>query len=453
MYDTFSNSTLTISADSGKNDQHGLYRDQMYSKLWNYEKLYDRTGQDQHVSWAWKAPHPKHHERGWNAFGCEPLPIATRAWTLQERLASNRVLHYTDQEMAWECNGGTQCECGREATLRTYTFRGGEFQYLLNEQPEVVYQVWNNIVSHYSDRSITERTDRLPALSGLAKEFRKCMYEAIGKAPIYLAGLWKEALAAGLVWRTRKLTKRLEKTKLGPSWSWVSLECPVFYFKYEFGDHSGDQPLSLNMFPFRSEIDVLGAKVTLSTTDSTGQVAGGEIVLAGRAVELTFDPRAGPMKETERSEPDTLLYTVGDANDNSDMRHQYDSMPGHTREGDDVHPISKLFPRPDEACVNLYDDTNHLVKFWPDELDAEVELGKEHDSLLCMLVGEEQWLPRPGIEQNKLGENEGTRYMFYLMLKPSHVHGRYERAGLLMLPSEDKIPAFNDAQKTDVAII
>ncbi|KAK3389989.1 heterokaryon incompatibility protein-domain-containing protein, partial [Podospora didyma] len=38
-------------------------------------------------------------------------PLLTRGWVFQERVLSPRVLHFCAQEMVWECNTTSMCEC------------------------------------------------------------------------------------------------------------------------------------------------------------------------------------------------------------------------------------------------------------------------------------------------------------------------------------------------------
>ncbi|KAK5657170.1 hypothetical protein OQA88_3227 [Cercophora sp. LCS_1] len=40
------------------------------------------------------------------------FPLLTRAWVYQERLLSPRVVHFTPDELSWECNRSIRCQCG-----------------------------------------------------------------------------------------------------------------------------------------------------------------------------------------------------------------------------------------------------------------------------------------------------------------------------------------------------
>ena len=39
-------------------------------------------------------------------------PLLRRAWVLQERLLSPRIMHFCSDELVWECREGMDCECG-----------------------------------------------------------------------------------------------------------------------------------------------------------------------------------------------------------------------------------------------------------------------------------------------------------------------------------------------------
>lgn len=49
----------------------------------------------------------------------ELYPLLTRGWVFQERILSPRTLHFCCQEMVWECNSETKCECGSIAASET----------------------------------------------------------------------------------------------------------------------------------------------------------------------------------------------------------------------------------------------------------------------------------------------------------------------------------------------
>ncbi|KAH7363868.1 heterokaryon incompatibility protein-domain-containing protein [Rhexocercosporidium sp. MPI-PUGE-AT-0058] len=123
-----------------------------------------------------------------------PAPLLSRAWAYQERMLAPRILHVHMEELFWECQNDTLCECGE--------FRWGQEltkQPAYNDSlslkgkiacvmaPEVlaedVHRLWFDIVQEYSQLALTKESDRLPALSGLASLLSQKL-----RTP-YLAGL------------------------------------------------------------------------------------------------------------------------------------------------------------------------------------------------------------------------------------------------------------------------
>ena len=95
---------------------------------------------------------------------------------------------------------------------------------ILNEQP-MSARHWQAMVGQYSSLHLTEETDRLPALSGLADRTSP----HLGR---YLAGLWSSTFPSDLAWRVHAL--KTGSTRLpgyrGPSWSWASLNDAIRYW-------------------------------------------------------------------------------------------------------------------------------------------------------------------------------------------------------------------------------
>jgi hypothetical protein len=110
-------------------------------------------------------------------------PLLGCGWAFQEHLLSVRVLHYTASELLWECNSAFRCECGvlihqGEQTKQYHTavFGRDEVQELAGR--------WGSIVQRYTSLALTKESDRLPALSGIAKQFLRP-----GTLGAYYAGL------------------------------------------------------------------------------------------------------------------------------------------------------------------------------------------------------------------------------------------------------------------------
>lgn len=82
---------------------------------------------------------------------------------------------------------------------------------------------WREAVTEYAGLKLTRKSDRLPAISGLAEIMGQFRPQSG-----YLAGLWRDTLFADLCWKVRKPQAARSR---GPSWSWSSLEGGVSYPK------------------------------------------------------------------------------------------------------------------------------------------------------------------------------------------------------------------------------
>ena len=185
-------------------------------------------------------------------------PIRTRAWALQEELLPDRYLIFEPSQVYFRSDGFVDFETGRrEALDASSSFSGGKICF---ESAD-----WQTVVRRYSARHLTQEMDKLPALSGLAHEYRDIW------SGDYLAGLWRKDLWQGLLWKRRALESscdfRRPKTYRAPSWSWASTE--------------GEIDFNTSTINQECRIDILHASTQLAGLDPMGQVEGGRIVLRG----------------------------------------------------------------------------------------------------------------------------------------------------------------------------
>jgi hypothetical protein len=220
-------------------------------------------------------------------------PINRRAWTLQEALLSNRVLHYRSSELVWECNEMRRCECGYGSAAISPS---DEASNRIIRQPDIfgpmslpkMHQKWAEVVQLFTERQLGYDEDKLPALSGLAKKFAETLkvVESSGQNGMYLAGIWCSNLARSLLWsveddlyrntRDEEMVYRRPKAWRAPSWSWASVEGPVNIEPLDDG--------------FESCVEIVEELTEPSTTDPYGQVKDGKLVVKGRVVhELSIE--------------------------------------------------------------------------------------------------------------------------------------------------------------------
>jgi hypothetical protein len=156
-------------------------------------------------------------------------PLDSRAWAFQERLLSRRLLDFRSTGQYWFCdeheaamsNGATGAATGRtdrfDNIRKLFQGRMGPVQDKLK-----LVRYWHSIVEKFTQCHLTVPEDKLPAITGIAKEFN---IHLGGQEP-YCAGLWKFALPYDLLWipegtpipRPRPLEAR------APTWSWASID-------------------------------------------------------------------------------------------------------------------------------------------------------------------------------------------------------------------------------------
>ncbi|KAK4097629.1 HET-domain-containing protein [Parathielavia hyrcaniae] len=147
-------------------------------------------------------------------------PLSRRAWALQERMMARRILHCSTDQMYYECNEEFRSEDGFRAPGRANNgFPVGGWGSRHTEE----HSRWSGTVGEYTRRQLTVATDKLPAISGMA---RMCAAR-IGAE--YVAGLWSNALIEGLGWMglgtqegVHNNVPTLPRHYIAPSWSWAS---------------------------------------------------------------------------------------------------------------------------------------------------------------------------------------------------------------------------------------
>lgn len=146
-----------------------------------------------------------------------------RGWCLQEDYLSRRMLFYGESGIYWRCHYGDAYES--DPRPNRHFERSCELSY--KGQENYHYQ-WLKCVEDFTRRKLTYRNDQLPALSGLAEAL--VLQEDRNPHDTYLAGIWKDDLLRGLLWRKDSQHKtRIERpdTYLAPSWSWASATGPI----------------------------------------------------------------------------------------------------------------------------------------------------------------------------------------------------------------------------------
>ncbi|KLU89826.1 hypothetical protein MAPG_08795 [Magnaporthiopsis poae ATCC 64411] len=229
-------------------------------------------------------------------------PLLERGWTFQEAIMPRRIVHFTTRELIWECGSAHWCECGHVEHLDRYRMPGPAHELLVKTNTETSRtgqildnpgQVWINTLRSYGRRSFTSPSDRLIALSGVAKimvqELIKVAFpfQKETLASVYLAGIYRTPIPRHLLWETdwinttagnaaRPTTEDRTNPYLAPSWSWASVKHMTTYLMGQWQE--------------TSHVELVGAfcKPKQAGGDPTGNIAYGELQLRGLVVPVVL---------------------------------------------------------------------------------------------------------------------------------------------------------------------
>ena len=314
MASIYENSTVTIAATASGDGSGGCFRTTAEDDREIFMVPSQHSLDQEGLMYCRKAF--RHHNQAdppLNELDRQTVPLLTRAWAYQEHLLAPRVLQYTANECIWECNTSTRCQCGRSNfsppnvnvkmlhlqslgllhrdvgqgvvsksnhshdTLEDVPSRSHHLSL-----PSLFHHWTSTVIEGYTVRSITFPTDRLVALSGLAKQICEIMSTVSSEPPRYLAGLWSSDLLDGLAWMVAGSETDLDAgrkpTTVSPTWSWASVSPsstgkrnPVHWWS--------------RLDKSKPFADILSASCTAANGDSFGPVSDGYITLRAPAVE------------------------------------------------------------------------------------------------------------------------------------------------------------------------
>ncbi|KAI2615018.1 heterokaryon incompatibility protein-domain-containing protein [Hypoxylon sp. NC1633] len=346
-----------------------------------------------------------------NAWSCRDWPpLFTRAWALQERMVSPRVVHFAEDELVFECRTKVQCECLSHYTdspsrkmvhaRALNTAKPPAMSRLLLKQPEI--DDWEDLVQLYSRLNLTHETDRLVAIGGLAQE-----YARFRPRQTYLAGLWSGSLVQGLLWETtgRDAFRPRPAKWVAPSWSWASAGSPVD-------------------FAWRRSVEQLQLKVAIKEASCKyvngipfGRLTEGTICLAGQLERARLDIRVYADQSRDES---NWTYTAN-------LRMLWTS---HRREAFHEPSLNSilspaLVPGCEENVSNVSGNGNIFPGTQPNQIQEKLFNGRQSFTL------------KEDVRILKLAEGScksaltGRRTALYMILKPIHGVGEdvYTRIG------------------------
>ncbi|KAK4442316.1 heterokaryon incompatibility protein 6, OR allele [Podospora aff. communis PSN243] len=271
MGDIYGGAYITLCATASPNSDEGLY-----VPLFEHQQPYNIEVQGPedllysvNVETALKDSHmPPWRQSYYDSFkNMSGFPVIDRAWAFQERVLSPRLLHFCSKAYyPTKPHGPSRLLANYKGSYkRLVAAVNPQPQYKRNSESQ-----WDKVVNAYSSLHLTRDSDRLPALSGIAKR-----EQTLRGGDQYLAGLWKKTLIYDMLWHSaRSGTATRLNPKRVPSWSWAAVHGRVEY--YEYNRQAGEM------------CTVIEAATTLAGSDPTGEVSGGHILLSGPTAVVEY---------------------------------------------------------------------------------------------------------------------------------------------------------------------
>lgn len=227
-----------------------------------------------------------------------PEPLDGRAWALQERLLARRTLDFGSRQTRFACRRNQKGH--RDGWTPLAEFSLGRANAL---PPEIVQRhsnhkiftptspldllsrmisTWRDMVYHYTERSLSIKTDRILAICAIAERYSTAI-----PGP-YLAGLWYASLPADLLWQvtTQPVFDKRPAKYQGPSWSWVSVDGPVMFLAKPPGERHDPR--------CSSDLEIIKASIKLRMTHAKfGAVDSGRLTVKGRLQTAEWAKQGG----------------------------------------------------------------------------------------------------------------------------------------------------------------
>ena len=149
------------------------------------------------------------------------------------------------------------------------------------------YWLWYTIVGIYTTANLTKESDKLIAVSAIAREVQPLMQSR------YLAGLWESDLFKQLGW-SESVRRGKSSMYCAPSWSWASTTSSVNLRPYH---------RSQDYYPL---MEIINAHIDLDGGDEFGPVRAGYLDTLGQLFPTKFENHV-----PSKLEPESEVYGVG----------------------------------------------------------------------------------------------------------------------------------------------
>lgn len=305
MWEVYTNAYLTLAATASRHSGEGLFRKRLPRTVSPcIVDVPDTHGQFDAGRYVC------YHDDEWTAL-VDYAPLNHRAWVYQERLLSPRIVHFSETQLSWECHEFRASERFAFGIPPRYSHMNHRdlLEQVVQGRVSVTSQsCWHTLISTYTSMSLTYESDKMVALSAVAR--RLSSIPGMGR---YLAGLWDSNLIGQLCWEATARTTRPTAYR-APSWSWMSLNGKI-------SPSFSDNPSTEHSYS-KAIIQILEAEVTHDGNPFMS-VSDGFLRLLGPLFRIT---RIGSKDKPKRDAKSLSLHR------SNIVQMMSESIPGYTGE-------------------------------------------------------------------------------------------------------------------------
>lgn len=274
MASVYANAYFTIFADQARDDNHGFLHPRQVFPVTSFDI---RTENNATVAAYLRGSSPDSYKiEKHPVFASDTIDssyLRKRGWILQERVLSPKRLHFGAHQVYWVCRKNAVAENGHPVNHWADGWMVDIHRLMESESTSryEFHKTWAKLVENYCTLKLTQGEDKLPALAGVAQMFWQKSKDE------YIAGLWRQTLAAGLAWSVKetdldKLPRRLS-TYRAPSFSWACVDEEISMQKFEYA--GGEEDFNT------SDLTVITSRMEFEGEDRFGKLKGGTIIVSG----------------------------------------------------------------------------------------------------------------------------------------------------------------------------
>lgn len=165
----------------------------------------------------------------------EQSVLNSRGWVLQERALSQRTLHFTANQIYFECGQAVHCETLTKLRNPKSEFLGDAHfpRSALKYYKDGRQVLFHNLYSMYSKLAFRYPTDRSVGLFGLERRLARTFDTQADY------GIFQGYLHRSLIWRRHESSAKMQRIqypedRIVPSWSWMAYTGPIMYVDPKF---------------------------------------------------------------------------------------------------------------------------------------------------------------------------------------------------------------------------